>query len=231
MKKFVDRHGEALCLKNGKVTSPTRSSDTMLQQTEESIAEFDQLFREKRINKKNLLVFDETIIGESDLQQLFIGERRKSGGGNINVFKKRAKALGAYIPFSTCEGDTPFKVFCRRVGKAAKRAGSQHQTVTSEQVIRTATEYRLIVSSECGYMTLPLFECIMNHFIKWWNEENPGLDCFLLCDNLRIHVNKNVCDMAESKGVHIKTIMPGSSHWFQVHDQLPFGMLKKKCLS
>ena len=29
-------------------------------------------------------------------------------------------------------------------------------------------------------------------------------------------------------GLHMKNIMPGTSHWFQVHDQQPFGALKKK---
>ena len=33
---------------------------------------------------------------------------------------------------------------------------------------------------------------------------------------------------AKSKGIRMFNIMPGSSHWFQVHDQKPFGMLKKR---
>ena len=29
-------------------------------------------------------------------------------------------------------------------------------------------------------------------------------------------------------GIHLKNIILGASHWFQVHDQQPFGALKKK---
>ncbi len=50
----------------------------------------------------------------------------------------------------------------------------------------------------------------------------------MISDNLRIHCNKRIVATAMSKGIHMLNIMPGSSHWFQVHDQQPFGLLKKK---
>ena len=57
---------------------------------------------------------------------------------------------------------------------------------------------------------------------------NPGLHCFLICDNLSIHRNDTIVKTAMLSGIHMIYIMPGSSHWFQVHDQKPFGILKKK---
>jgi len=33
---------------------------------------------------------------------------------------------------------------------------------------------------------------------------------------------------AEMHGVHVLNIMPGTCHWFQVHDQLSFANLKKR---
>ena len=225
---FVRRHRTSLCMKPGKLTSPTRVSDLRLQQTEEFINKLDPLFERNIINKKNLFVFDETVIGESDVQQLVVGEHRKSGGGNINVFKKRIPALGSFTPFSRCDGTTPFRVFVQRVGKSPKRGRPKRGTVHKEKAVHTADSYRLYLSSKTGYMTKPLFKCIMEHFVKWWNAENPGLHCYLLCDNLNIHINKEVVAFTSARGVNITTIMPGSSHWFQVHDQIPFGTLKKK---
>ncbi len=225
---FIERHKRFLCLKTGKLTSPTRSSDVMLQLTNNFIDELGPLFLSKTINERNLFVFDETIIGESDVQQLMVGERRKSGGGNVNVFNKRTKALGCFIPFSMCDGTTPFKVFITRTGKSRKGARPKTATEEDVKVIRTPTEYRLLLSSETGYMTIPLYKSIMKHFTDWWTEDNPGLQCFLICDNLPVHVNKDVFELASANGVNIKTIMPGTSHWFQVHDQTPFGSLKKK---
>ena len=59
-------------------------------------------------------------------------------------------------------------------------------------------------------------------------ETRPGLDCFMICDNLRVHINSEIISNASSKGIHIFPIMPGYSHWFQVHDQFPFATLKNK---
>ena len=126
------------------------------------------------------------------------------------------------------DGTTPFIVYVRREKKKRKAARSKSQLEENVRVERTATRYMLYLSSETGYMTIPMFQCIMEHFIKWWTETHPGLDCYLICDNLRVHTKKSIVEFAKANGVHIKTIMPNSSHWFQVHDQKPFGNLKKK---
>ena len=49
-------------------------------------------------------------------------------------------------------------------------------------------------------------------------------------ENLRIHCNNHIVATAMTKGFHTLNIMPGSSHWFQVHGQQPFCLLKKKWL-
>ena len=67
----------------------------------------------------------------------------------------------------------------------------------------------------------------MKKFINWWTTTRPGLDCFLVCDNLIVHRDYDVVENARNSGIHFINIMPGSSHWFQVHDQEPFGILKK----
>ncbi len=163
---FCKRHKDVLCVKPGKTTSPTRSSDVMQQYTEGFIDELDTLIRSNIINNNNLFVFDETVIGDPDVKQLFIGERRKSGGGNINVFKRRASALGAYIPFSMCNGSTPFKVFVRRVSNLSNRSRSRHRSEENVKVVRSANQYRLHLTSSSGYINLALFRCIMEHFTK-----------------------------------------------------------------
>ena len=50
----------------------------------------------------------------------------------------------------------------------------------------------------------------------------------MISDNLRIHVNDAIVSNARTHGIHVFNIMPSSSHWFQVHDQEPFGSLKNK---
>ena len=67
----------------------------------------------------------------------------------------------------------------------------------------------------------------MEEFVNWWKLAHPGLHCFLLSDNMKIHTNEAIVKTARKHGIHMLNIMPGTSHWFQVHDQLPFANLKK----
>ena len=108
------------------------------------------------MNKRNTFVFDETVIGDCCKIPLVIGERRKSGGGNINMIRVREKALGCYIPFSMPDGSTPFRVFIFKSG--SKKTGQvlpQARRPTGEARLRTPPE-RLFLQSEKGFLTTEL---------------------------------------------------------------------------
>ncbi len=180
------------------------------------------------MNKRNTFVFDETVVGDCCKIPLVIGVRQKSGGGNINVLRIREKALGCFIPFSMPDGSTPFRVFIFESGSKKKgHVLPQALRPIEERRLRTRPK-RLFLQSEKGFLTAELFKIIMEEFIKWWKRFNPGLHCFLISDNLSIHSNDDIVRTAARHGVHMLNIMPGTSHWFQVHDQLPFANLKKK---
>ena len=226
-KDFVCRHGDVLCRKKGKITSPTRSSDTMLERTKEFIDTMNTLIERGVINKSNLLVFDETVIGDGDSCCLVIGERKDSGGGNINVLRTREQALGCYIPFSTVDGKTPFRVMIFKT-KDVQGDGNVMTVLTPFAESRTGRgPHRVFFHNKTGFLSGDEFAPMMEEFTNWWNIRNPGLHCFLLCDNLPVHRIEHVVKAARIQGIHLINIMPGSSHWFQVHDQLPFANLKK----
>ncbi len=111
---FVSRHSDSLSVRTGKLTSPTRIYEAMRQKTEEFIASMNEIMATNIINKNNMVVFDETVIGDSVTLPLYIGEQKDSGGGSINVWRNRESRLGAYIPFSLPDGSTPFRVFILR---------------------------------------------------------------------------------------------------------------------
>ena len=225
---FVERHKEVLCSKQGKPTSPKRSSKVMDKETEHFIKKFSKHYMTNRVNEQNLFVCDETIIGDPVVKDLRVGERRKSGGGNTNMFQNRGKALGCFLPITKCDGTTPFRVFVSKEKKSKRTAVSEAPTDFDIKVKGGPELQRLYTSNESGYITIPLFKCILDHFSKWWKQQNPGLFCYLVCDRLPVHVNDDVKKFAKARGIIIMAIMPGSSHWFQVHDQQPFGTLKKK---
>jgi len=122
-----------------------------------------------------MFVFDETIIGDQDYQQLCLGERRKSGGGSPTVYKKRGSVAGSFIPISKCDGTTPFRVFIARDVRGKKRGSSGGKFEPIVIAKETTDLYRLYLTSPTGYVTIPLFEIIMQHFCKWWSKHHHRL--------------------------------------------------------
>jgi len=199
----------------------------MLQKTEEFIASFDEIEQSHVINKSNTVVFDETVIKDDGTLPIVIGERKESGGGTVNVIQTIAYPLGCYIPFSMPDGSTPFRVFIFRTGPNVRGKAFVPAFEPKEEKGLRGHPVRLFLQSEKGYLTIELFRYIMEEFTKWWTTTRPGLHCFLICDNLSAHKDHDIVQKAKSNGIHFINIMPGSSHWFQVHDQEPFGLLKK----
>jgi len=225
---FLKRHSDSLCRRTGKVTSRKRTYTSMLQKTQEFISLINTHMEGHTMNSSNIVVFDETIIGDNVNVPVVIGERRKSGGGTIHVSYTRELALGCYIPFSMPDGTTPFRVYIFRAGQLKENEGILYAlSPVGERELRRVPRM-LFLESEKGYLTTAHFDYIMDEFTKWWTESHLGLECFLISDNLRVHTNKDIVAKAMTKGIHMLNIMPGSSHWFQVHDQQPFGGLKKK---
>jgi len=228
---FVKRNRDVIAIRHAKITSPTRRRKMMKVDTETFIEMFNRNREKNLMNVNNIVVFDETIISEPPSLPLVLCERRKSGGGNANVYRVQGKALGCYIPFSLANGTTPFRVFIFRTGRRRRGVFLPHSQVPRKEYGQSGHPHRLILQSRTGYLTIGLFKRIMQEFINWWKIVNPGLECFLICDNLRVHCSDSIVKAAKAQGIHLINIMSGSSHWFQVHDDLPFATLKKKMKS
>ena len=75
----------------------------------------NKIMKNNSINKNNMVVFDEIIIGDNGKLLKVLGERRKSDGGNNHVVQARESSQECYIPFSMADGSTPFSVFIQLV--------------------------------------------------------------------------------------------------------------------
>ena len=227
-RSFVKRHQDVLCARRGKLTSPTRMSERMVQKTEEFVTMMNSIMKTNRINKNNIVVFDETIIGDSVQLQKVIGEKRDSDGGNIHFILTREYALGCYIPFSMVDGSTPCRVFILKTKGPKKGMDFAETWAPADEKGRRREPYRLFFANETGCLTIEIFKCIMKKFGEWWRLRHTSLTCYMISDNLSIHKNSEILNIAKDNGIEMLNIMAGSSHWFQVHDQLPFAELKKK---
>ena len=180
----------------------------------------------------NIVFFDETVIGDSVTVPVVIGERRKSGGSNINYVQTHQARLCCYIPFYMPDGTTPFRVYIFKSEDVTK-GNEKFEVLTPSKEEAKEKGYgleptRLYLSSDTGFLNKSLFRYIIIRFAEWWKINHGFVDCFMICDNLPVHTNDDIRAFAKSMGIHLVFIMPGTSHWFQVHDQQPFGALKKK---
>ena len=126
------------------------------------------------------------------------------------------------------DGTTPFRVFIFKSGTKKQGRILQHALVPREERKLRARPHRLFLQSKKGFLTNHLFKIIMEDFTKWWTTTHPGLHCFMISDNLSVHRNEQIVKTAEMHGVHMLNIMPGTCHWLQIHDQLPFANLKNE---
>ena len=180
----------------------------MLQKTKEFVSTLNDLFQSKTINNNNLVVFDETVIGESESLPIVIGEKIDSGGGNISVVRTRESMLCSYIPISMSDGNSPFRVtICKRDKRVRDESTLTAVIPEEEKGLRTAPN-RLLLLSDSGFVTLELFKHIMDEFTTWWKCTHPSLQCFMICDNFRIHLNYEIVSTALNNGIHIFGIIP-----------------------
>jgi len=126
------------------------------------------------------------------------------------------------------DASTPFRVFTIRTKDFFKSTDIEEWIAPAEEKGLRETLDRMFLSSKSGSISTELFKCIRDEFTLWWRSIHPTLECFLISDNLSIHRNKDIVAEAEANGVHMINIMPGSSHWLHVHDQLPFARKKEK---
>ena len=208
--------------------SSTRNYEEMLTKTEEFVSSLTPFFKKNIINRNNLVVFDETVVSVDFTLPKVIGMVLDSGGGNVHVLQSRQSIHFCYIPFSLGDGSTPFRVVIYKSDDLKKGSFSSSGLVPAGEKGLRDTPCRVFLESDNGYLTVELFQYIMEEFTKWWTTTHPGLHCFMVSDNLRIHLNDTIVCNARSQGIHMFNIMPGSSHWFQVHDQEPFATLKNK---
>ena len=138
---------------------------------------------------------------------------------------KQLRSLWAATSHFQCLMIVPrFAFFIFRTGTNA-RGKSFCTSIWAERKkeVSERTSSYAFPSEWTGYLTIELFRYIMKKFENWWTSTRPGLHCFLICNIVTLFKRQDVV-----VSIYFINIMPGSSHWFQVHYQQPFGQLKEK---
>ena len=86
---------------------------------------------------------------------------------------------------------------------------------------------RVYTTTETGYLNISAMKFILDQFITWWCGRCGTRDVYLLSDNLAIHNNPDLVLYCLKRRVFLWSLVPGTSYWLQVHDNTPFGSLKR----
>ena len=99
---FCERHADILLKKRGTITSKKRCYEQMVQNTLDFIDALDDIMGLNIINECNIVVFDETIIGDDFSVPIVIGERKDSAGKKPQCSKNTGVGFGLlYTIFNT----------------------------------------------------------------------------------------------------------------------------------
>jgi hypothetical protein len=121
----------------------------------------------KLMNQNNMVVFDETVIGDCVSQCKCLGERTDFGGNSNYAYETCVSALGSQIPFSLPDGSSPFGVFHYEAGKKGKNFSTDTALVPKKEKGILKRPHRLLLSSESGYIS-------SEHFETSWQSSQVG---------------------------------------------------------
>ncbi len=118
-------------------------------------------------NKSNIVVFDNTITGDTFSVPIMTGERKDSAGRSTNAIRTRELALVCYIPFSMLDDGNPFRVFIFRSGPNVGGKAFVPSCKPGKERGLTRQPERLFLECEKGNLTIQLFRYIVEKFINW----------------------------------------------------------------
>ena len=93
--------------------------------------------------------------------------------------KARRSLLGVCFLLSLADGSTLFSEIILKEGETKKSDGCIVALAPSTEKVLQSTPYMLFLKSGSGFLTLELFEYIMDVFTEWWTTTRPGLHCFM----------------------------------------------------
>lgn len=221
-RNFLLKHRKDIRLGERSVLSKTRIDGTVAAQAGEFNRQFSGMRACRNFNLFNSFVCDETRIGRNPSGNLVVLDTLLC---HRNDVQPRGESLATLIPFTNFIGETPFLVLIYKHEGAPGSKQTVHVPIGREGLRRSRHIMRL--TSDTGYLTRELWADIMREFRAWWNSFHPGLELYLLFDNLGSHLDEDLIMKEMENLFYMWTIMKNTSHWFQVHDQYVFAVLKR----
>ena len=174
--------------------SISRVANTIVVETERSIKTWSELVESNRILKFKVMIFDETVVGDPTKLGNVIACK---GKGAARLCRVREKQLCVQAPFSSNDGSTLLIAHIFEKKKKGEDRSKDCVMIRLPQAHgeRNQPERRYFVT-DAGYLNTEVFTMILSEFLDIWNLVHPGVECFLLSDNLAIHTNSDIVSAA-----------------------------------
>ena len=171
----------------------SRVANTIVVETERSIKTWSELVESNRILKFNVMIFDEMVVGDPTKLGNVIACK---GKGAARLCCVREKQLCVQAPFSSNDGST---LLIAHIFEK-KKGGDRSKDCVMVRLLqahgeRNQPERRYFVTVT-GYLNVEVFTMVLSDFLDIWNLVHPGVECFLLSDNLAIHTNSDIVSAA-----------------------------------
>lgn len=222
VRNFLHRHSALLGYREGSVLAAKRSGPEILEQTLAFCDQWGGTTDTHNIKAFNMAFTDEFRAGFDGKGRLVIVP---VGAAHQNIEQPRGDAYCTYMLVTFADGTTPFRVYIFKRQPGIDDVLKVFAPAKRDRL--RGAPVRLFLQSDTGYLTGELWDLIIMEFHAWWETIHPGLEVFLLCDQLAIHRDVDVILRELKALLHIWTIMSNCSHWFQLHDQHPFAALRR----
>lgn len=225
---WVKARPDRLRVSKGKLMAKKRVNDIIISEVDQFCEVMEVNFHRYHFSDFNCVNYDETriVIGENKVFRVFDKSKDTSDfvGG-------KTKALGSYIPFVSASGVVIMSVFifpCKE-GEETGLVRQEIEVPTSGNGTRTSRN-RYYLFTPSGYLDGEAFRVIVEEFCRLWNLLHPGMHCYLLGDQLQVHMNSYLIADSRASNVFMLFLPANTSHFIQPLDNLCFADFKKKIL-
>ena len=231
---FLQRYPTLLQLCKTGIVTKSRLSSNMLAEVTDFYDTYEYVLDHHQVSAKNLINIDECRLAMRRDGQTGVSTICGVADEPRNTSVTTDSTVLTLLPFVTAEG----RCVCVFVVLRAPKHVPEGQEFRTRVVLPTP-EHRtsvrrsnmpwpfVFVATRKGYLNKESYKVVMDQFIAIWQNAHPGLNAFVLADQLDCHKDVDTVEYLARQGVFTVLFAPNTSHFVQPLDGEIFGQLKR----
>lgn len=221
--RFRIRHKDKLSKRKPMVVSKARNKitdDSLIYQYVNSMLRMHAITSFKA---HQIVNYDESrlYVGPDSIKCTFITEASWKMKAQ-KVVDTGGHQTGSVLPFISADGKLLFMaIVTKPLGERSKISISRQLDNNSRSLVP-----HKIYFTDTSFVDSALFDTILNDFATMWKNQNPGLDCMVIGDNLGVHEDLDLRARMVKEGLYMVFLPPNTTHWSQPLDTILFALFK-----